>query len=303
MTKSPIPSISATSTLQPSEPRPKTFAWGRATATLIFRLVLLGAGASVATATGIAFAQLYPSQAEQIPLAEQLFQRPEALWQQIQQLPSRWNSSSVPSETSSSAPASNPSLVQPVPSVAALLDSERQQLQTELTQLQAELQTLTSQSTEPLADRVQDLQKRIQSIQTKLSSFTTIEPAQPVVAVPTQSDQLTMTLPSDALFEAGAATLRPGAEAILSSLLTDLQRYPEASILVGAHTNPQGTAEADRQQSLEQAKAVQQFLASRVESNLNWMPIGYGHTRPLAADDSAANQQRNRRIEIVIQPQ
>lgn len=308
MTKSPIPSISTTPVIQ-TESRPQAFSWSRATATLIFRLLLLGAGASIAAAIGIAFAQLYPSQSEQMPLVEKLVQRPGELWQQIRQLPNVWNSAAVPQTTSSPTPSSSPVPVQPITPVPPLSDSERQLLQTELTQLQAELQTLTSRSNEPLANRVQDIQKRIQSIQAKLSTFTT-RAASPVAAVnPTaraatvNPDQLRMTLPSDALFETGQATLRPGAEAILSNLLTDLQGYPGASILVGAHINAQGTPEADRQQSLEQAKAVQQFLSTRLESDLKWMPIGYGHTRPLSADDNAASQQRNRRIEIVIQPQ
>ncbi len=111
-----------------------------------------------------------------------------------------------------------------------------------------------------------------------------------------------VTLPSDALFESGAVTLRSDTAAILDSILIDLQRYPDASIQVAAYTDQQQSAELDRQKTLEQARAVQKYLAGQMDQSIHWATVGQGHNRPLAPDDSAISRQRNRRVEISIVP-
>jgi outer membrane protein OmpA-like peptidoglycan-associated protein len=283
---------------------PTRFNWGRALFTLIFRLLLLGIGGTLAAAVGIAIAQLYPAQTQEPPLAEKLLQSSDSFLDNLKQLPQTWRG-----QTPEATPAESQSA--PAPQVTAssspISDAERQQLQAELTQLQAELQTLTTTSTEPLADRVQELQKRIQAIQERLSNLATAPSSQTFVAPATSSTvngekQLMVTLPSDALFSGKETTLRPGTETILNSILTDLQRYPQAAIQVGAHTDNQGSAEADRHRSLEQAKAVQQYLSTQMDETIHWVTVGYGHNRPLVPEDSPENRQRNRRIEIVINP-
>lgn len=290
---------------QPKQPRskqPKTsrFSWGRAFLTLIFRLLLLGVGGSLTAAVGVAIAQLYPAQTQEPPLLEKLIQSGESLLKNIKQLPQTWDGSA-----SNRAPQTAPAAS--VPATDTLPETERQQLQAELTQLQAELQTLTSSSTEPLADRVQQIQKRIQTIQARLSAFTTSSPANPTLITPTAAsstidgNRLMVTLPSDALFAADQTTLRPQTAAILDSIVTDLQRYPGAAIQVAAHSDSQGGTQTDRQRSLEQAKAVQQYLSTKLD-NVHWVTVGYGHNRPLVPENSPENQQRNRRIEIVIDP-
>lgn len=303
MTKSPTTSTAS----QPLVSQPASFSWGRAFFTLIFRLLLLGVGGSLAAAVGIAVAQLYPAQSQETPLIAKLIQSSESLVDSIKQMPQTWNgkpveSSSPQAQVSPTAPTVSPSV-----SVAPISENERQQLQTELTQLQAELQTLTSESKQPLADRVQEIQKRIQAIQERLSSFTTTSDSPKTFVAPATSsaakgERLMVTLPSDALFGADQTTLQAGTEAILNNILTDLQRYPKAAIQVGAHTDNQGSAATDRSRSLEQAKAVQQYLSTQLDKQVHWVTVGYGHDRPLVLEDSPENRQRNRRIEIVIDP-
>lgn len=306
MTKSPTTSTSTVS--NPLASQPVSFSWGRAFFTLIFRLLLLGVGGSLAAAVGIAIAQLYPNQSQEIPLVAKLIQSSESVVDGIKQMPQTWNRqpegpSSPQVQASPSAPT-----VPPSATVAPISDGERQQLQTELTQLQAELQTLTSQSKEPLADRVQEIQKRIQAIQERLSSFTASANNPKTFVAPATSstvkgERLMVTLPSDALFGVDQTTLQAETEAILNTILTDLQRYPKAAIQVGAHTDNQGSAETDRSRSLEQAKAVQQYLSTQLDKQVHWVTVGYGHDRPLVPEDSPENRQRNRRIEIVIDPE
>jgi OmpA-OmpF porin, OOP family len=93
--------------------------------------------------------------------------------------------------------------------------------------------------------------------------------------------------------------LRSEASIVLDSIMADLQRYPGAAIRVAAHVDGQG--DGDQARSFEQAKAVKQYLADKLGNNYQWVAIGYGHSRPLV-DKNAADRQRNRRIEITLDP-
>ena len=255
-------------------------------------------------AVGIAAAQLYPAQSPELPLVEQWVQRAASIVDSglirigITQ----------PNFTPSPQPDSQPPAALTVPpeaSPAPVLfpDAERQNLRAELTQLQAELQALTSQSSQPIATRVQPLQKRIQAIQVSLSDFTATgsQPnSQPSASDPKKP--LLVTLPSDALFATGGVTLGADSDKILSSILSDLQKFPDASIQISAYTDRQSSPELARDRSLEQAKAVRQYLSQQLGAEIHWVAIGQGQNQPLAPNDSAASRQRNRRIEIVIQP-
>ncbi|MFM7426619.1 MAG: OmpA family protein [Elainella sp.] len=316
---SPQASAKANKTQQVKSARP--FSWRSAFLTTLFRLLLLGVGGSITAAVGIAAAQIYPAQSQKLPLVSELAQQAEAkLAKSLTHLPAplvqllpdslvqpaamQTGLSQESSPVDAVTPTANAS-----PTASSLTDTERQQMQTELTQLQAELQTLTSQTTEPLAERVEEIQKRIQSIQAKLNAFTAADP-QPFVATPSVStptahagqQPLLVTLPSDALFEMGSVTLRPGTAAILDSILVDLERYNGASIQVAAYSDQQQSADLDRQKTLEQARAVQKYLAGQMDQSIHWVTVGQGHNRPLAPEDSETNRQRNRRIEISILP-
>lgn len=313
------PSFDAGAPVKSSRP----FSWRGALLTTLFRLLLLGVGGSLTAAVGIAIAQLYPSQAQKLPLVTELAQRAEAkVVESLAQLPaplaqllpdSLTQLSTAQPDAQDLAAAQMAAPVAASLTAASLTEAERQQMQTELTELQAELQTLTSQTAEPLADRVEEIQKRIQSVQAKLNAFTTADP-QPFVGTAevnststanlkaASRQPLLVTLPSDALFEQGAVTLRSDTAAILDSILADLQRYPDASIQVAAYIDQQQSAELDRQKTLEQARAVQTYLAGQMDQSIHWATVGQGHNRPLARDDSAISRQRNRRVEISIVP-
>ena len=337
MTKSvPAPTHLSANLSQPapqSQPIRRTQGWGHALLTLSLRLMLLGLGGSMMAAVGIAAAQIYPAQTQDLPLVEILAQRAKSMLDRglnrvgISLQPEVQSPSVLP-DLPPDLSAVAPLQVSPVaasPGATVLSDAERQNLQAELTQLQAELQALTSQSNQTLAARVQPLQTRIQTIQSRLSAFTMDSPVvagsthsltSPTTnsstsstssvspaAAPAASQSLLVTFPSDVLFDAGQVTLRSGSDAILSSIVTDLQSFPTASIQVSAYTDGQSSPELARERSLEQAKAVRQYLSQQLGTEVHWVAIGQGQNQPLLPEDSAESRQRNRRIEIAIQPE
>jgi outer membrane protein OmpA-like peptidoglycan-associated protein len=115
-----------------------------------------------------------------------------------------------------------------------------------------------------------------------------------------QSDKLKVTLPSDLLFEESNSILRSEAGLILDKIVADLRKYPSSTIRIGAHTDSNGEAEDNRELSFRRAKAVEQYFANALDGEYRWLVVGYGATYPLVTDDTAPNQQRNRRVEIAI---
>ena len=251
----------------------------------IFRLLLLGVSSSLAVLVGMAIAQFYPDTAQEPPLVEKALRQAQN-WvnQQKQAFFPMPQASIAPFQTTPIAPSPINQL--PQPSASPLSKVERDKLQAELAQLQSQLKGLGD---------------RAATIETQLGSSTTA----------TQGKALMVTLPSNVLFDSTQTSLRPESLAILDSLIRDLQRDPGATVRVSAHVDEQGTVEVDRSLSFGQAKAVKQYLTSKLGKNYQWVAIGYGHSRPLAGNPSQGNssplsqgdRQRNRRIEIALDPQ
>ncbi|OLP19887.1 hypothetical protein BST81_03060 [Leptolyngbya sp. 'hensonii'] len=117
-----------------------------------------------------------------------------------------------------------------------------------------------------------------------------------------QPDPFRVTLPSDILFNDSQSLLRSGAQPILDSILPELQPYQKATIRIAAHTDDIGNSRDNSELSLRQALAIRQYLASRVKEGYHWVILGYGSSYPLTENTSNSNRQRNRRIEITIEP-
>ena len=110
---------------------------------------------------------------------------------------------------------------------------------------------------------------------------------------------LVLTL-GDVLFDTGQAALKTGALTTLDRLVQFMGDYPERSVRIEGHTDSAGSDEANLQLSQRRADAVRQALISRGIDAGRVSATGYGETRPIAGNDTAAGRQQNRRIEIVL---
>ena len=104
-------------------------------------------------------------------------------------------------------------------------------------------------------------------------------------------------------FETSKATLKPGARERLSKLSGALLGYPaEYALEVEGHTDSTGTDAYNQTLSQARAESVRNFLveqgipAERIRSTQ-----GFGRTRPIAPNDTRANREKNRRVDIVIE--
>lgn len=113
--------------------------------------------------------------------------------------------------------------------------------------------------------------------------------------------KLGITLRSDLLFDDALADLKPDVESVLARIRSDLiEPRPVAKVVVEAHTDDGGDADASAALSQRRADAVSAWLHSHGVGQARLQAVGYGQRYPRAPNSSAENRAKNRRIEIVI---
>jgi outer membrane protein OmpA-like peptidoglycan-associated protein len=101
-------------------------------------------------------------------------------------------------------------------------------------------------------------------------------------------------------FDVAKATLRPESFTELDRLVALMNEVPTMRIEVSGHTDNRGSAELNRKLSEDRAKAVADYLISKGIKADRIVYKGYGFDKPMAANDTEANRQLNRRTEFTI---
>jgi outer membrane protein OmpA-like peptidoglycan-associated protein len=104
-------------------------------------------------------------------------------------------------------------------------------------------------------------------------------------------------------FETNKATLKPIAREKLSKLSGVLLGFPgEYKLEIEGHTDSTGSDAYNQMLSQSRAESVRNFL---VEQGIPMARIpatqGFGRTKPIAPNDTRANREKNRRVDIVIE--
>jgi OmpA-OmpF porin, OOP family len=110
---------------------------------------------------------------------------------------------------------------------------------------------------------------------------------------------LVLTL-GDILFDVDRAELNPGGIQQVGRIADFLREFPERNVLIEGHTDSTGDDGYNEQLSLRRAYAVEDFLISEGIDARRVLARGYGKRYPVAANDTPAGRQQNRRVEIVI---
>lgn len=104
----------------------------------------------------------------------------------------------------------------------------------------------------------------------------------------------------DVLFATGQASLTPAGMNNLRKLAEVLAQNPERTVLVEGFTDSVGGAAYNQDLSERRASAVRNALTGMGVAPERVAMKGYGELYPVAANDTAANRQLNRRVEIVL---
>jgi outer membrane protein OmpA-like peptidoglycan-associated protein len=105
---------------------------------------------------------------------------------------------------------------------------------------------------------------------------------------------------SDVLFDTGKYTLKPGAREKLARVAGIVAAHPGLTLEVEGHTDNVGGDEYNQRLSEQRAAAVRDYLTGQGVNPSTVSARGFGKTQPVAANDTAAGRQRNRRVELVV---
>ncbi len=111
---------------------------------------------------------------------------------------------------------------------------------------------------------------------------------------------LVVNLP-DILFDSGKSRLRPSAREVLSRIAGVLLVAPEYHLSIEGHTDSTGRAAFNQRLSERRAESVRDYLIQAQISPALMTVRGFGESRPVASNRTAAGRQKNRRVEIVIE--
>ena len=117
-----------------------------------------------------------------------------------------------------------------------------------------------------------------------------------------EGNLLAVTLRGDVTFATGSAVVQPGLHDELNRIAKVLQQYPQTRILVEGHTDAVGSETSNMELSQRRAEAVKNLLVQKGVAPSRVSAMAYGETQPIAPNDTAAGRQRNRRVEIKIEP-
>jgi outer membrane protein OmpA-like peptidoglycan-associated protein len=105
---------------------------------------------------------------------------------------------------------------------------------------------------------------------------------------------------SDVLFDTAQYTLKPGAREKLAKLSGIILAHPGLKIAVEGHTDSVGADDYNMKLSENRAGAVRDYLVAQGLNSGTITAEGFGKTRPVADNSTAAGRQQNRRVELVV---
>lgn len=121
-----------------------------------------------------------------------------------------------------------------------------------------------------------------------------------------RNGQMTLKLPSGILFPSGSDKLSKDGETAISEVVKVLMAFKERRFVVAGHTDTQPikTRQFPNNWYLSTARAnsVVQHMIQQGFPGKSLAGAGYGEFDPVAPNDTDANREQNRRIEIILVP-
>jgi outer membrane protein OmpA-like peptidoglycan-associated protein len=153
------------------------------------------------------------------------------------------------------------------------------QQQAQMSQQNAQM---SAQQAQEAQQQARDAQQQLEALQAK------------------QTDRGMILTLGNVLFDTNEATLKPGADEIVSRLSQFLQKHPEVKVRIEGHTDSTGSDSYNESLSQRRADAVAMALERRGIPQSQIQAVGRGKSAPVAGNDTSAGRQQNRRVEIIF---
>lgn len=100
-------------------------------------------------------------------------------------------------------------------------------------------------------------------------------------------------------FDVGSDRIRPESSGTLAEIGDMLKEHADLKLTVEGHTDNVGASDKNKALSQARATAVVKYLTEKGIDAGRLTPVGFGDSKPAAANDTPENRQKNRRVELV----
>ncbi|MDO9275339.1 MAG: OmpA family protein, partial [Lutibacter sp.] len=121
-------------------------------------------------------------------------------------------------------------------------------------------------------------------------------PVKPTVEVMATLNTYARTI----LFDTNKATFKKESIDILKSMTAIFKEYPQADFVIAGHTDSVGTDNSNQLLSERRATAVRDYLISNGINPDRFKTVGYGESKPVDTNKTAAGRHNNRRTEVTL---
>ena len=112
--------------------------------------------------------------------------------------------------------------------------------------------------------------------------------------------EVVIQLPGAILFDFDSANIRADADRALTDVAQVIKAYAQRPVRVEGHTDAIASDDYNHSLSERRAASVVKWLAAHGVEKARLASSGFGETKPVASNDTAAGRQLNRRVEVVI---
>ncbi len=184
------------------------------------------------------------------------------------------------------------------------LEEDLEQRNRQVAELEEEIRELDQRLSDASAERralIRELQARARLREQFAAIEDMFSPSEAIVLREGNSLILRLT---GLQFGSGSARLNDKAKTLLAKLRDAANTFPRSRITVEGHTDASGDPGENLDLSERRATAVANYLRSQLGiEGFRLKSVGYGDTRPIASNRSAKGRARNRRIDILLEPQ
>ncbi|MEP5765193.1 MAG: OmpA family protein [Halieaceae bacterium] len=122
------------------------------------------------------------------------------------------------------------------------------------------------------------------------------------ITIKREGNDITLLIGGGNVFASNQSRLTPGAREMLQPVAEVLEEYSNTRISIYGHTDDQGEADYNQQLSERRASSIARQLAKVGVARERIAIIGYGASQPIASNATEEGRDRNRRIELFIEP-
>ena len=179
---------------------------------------------------------------------------------------------------------------------SAQADAEREQLRTALTASNAQLEQLQAFSN-ATKEQLADFQELRAKFQRMIDSG--------ALDITFRRGRMIVEMPAAVLFDSGSADLSAAGQETVITVAKVLRGVPKHRFLVGGHTDNVPVSkqyESNWELSAARAVRVTETLTKHGVAPKRLVVAGYSEFDPVASNGSDRGRQKNRRIEIILEP-